>query len=496
MAWGFGDDDDGQPQQRSFLGSIGSFLMKWVVLPIVAVLSLGLIFKNDTARNFVDGFTGGDGKGDGNGAATWLNNMIGKSWDKIKDFVGIKPDAPTPETIAIPRKLGNFTVLEAQKGDFTNDAIVKDRKAQVLLANVGQSYADINNPKVTQLTSGERVQKVQELDELRANSFKLGKKVEVLDIAIDKFKAQNNGSQVITPDKSGLESKLPIIPADLVAFAKEKVGESWGKLPRLSQIEILENAVYEEAAKKVDLGKRSLKEEAGIFNGRLSEILLPDRVPSRIIGPISSLVIGTDVGKTLMPDKHVEIIGRKQIEELLDRKDFAGALKLSDGIKSYFQNTTENIAGNIVAYKKNHPEIKIDEELVLYRGAVKDFGDISKKIIASQRKDLYDNSVGNPTHAALRDVAKTLPDSFNAYSERVSILESNIQKGYSVPPPPSGPIQISHDPEVMRKALEADKAKNTNGGKKEEGTNIENGTTAVPPASPAAPTKTASLTPQ
>jgi len=109
-----------QPQQEesSFLGNIGSMLwtgVKAAFYALLAVVTLGTIFKIESVRNFVDGFTGGDGKGDGKGFASWVTGLFDKGTKAVGEFFTPTPKDEKPVVTSISatksEKIGEADVL-------------------------------------------------------------------------------------------------------------------------------------------------------------------------------------------------------------------------------------------------------------------------------------------------------------------------------------------------------------------------------------------------
>lgn len=449
--FGFGNDEDEyqqqQPREKSFLSKIGSFLMKWVVLPILAVAGIGLLFKIDAVKDFADKHLGGIG--------SKTLDILDTGWNKVKSVFGFGSNStPTSDDVSRTEQIGNTNVLFA-KPALTDKEIVENAKVHEQLSNLKKSYSDLNASS-NLLSLDERKAKTKELDELRPKSFEWGKKAVVWDKSIDDFKTKNPSSNAPTPPKIGLEEKLPAIPEELEKFGREKIGDAWSGLSKLSRIEALENSVYAEAAKKPDLGKRSLREEAGIIDGRISEIFRSERVPEKMFDPMTRTLIKSELGRKLTTDKDIENSAKREIKDLLEHNNLTGALKLSADVQDYFNKTALAIAENGSKMdKKEFTDLKADQQMVLYRDAAKNFGEINDHIKALQRKETYINTVGNPTHKAIADSGQNFSVTYKDYAQKIDGFTKDsaardatptVEAAPPTPPSPPAPAQNTSPP--------------------------------------------------
>lgn len=425
----FGDDEEQQAAPRkTFFGSIGNFIggaIKLALIAVAAVLTLGLIFKNDTAKEFADKNLGGLGTG--------TLNMIEKGWNKTKEFFGFS-NTPTPDSLAEIVKVGNRETIIPKKDGLAADPIVANSELRRKLSDRGAAIAEINDPKNT-FTAAQKAEKLAALEALPGQSFALADKIEVWNTTARLANEKNSGSGLPTIPTIKLEGSLPVIPEKFNDLGRTKVGGAaeWDNLSTVNKIKILNTAVKEGVANKPDLRERSLKEDAGIFSGSTREFFLPDRVQPMENVTVPGLKNVLSVlfrGNEVITDKGIEINARDRIANLIDKGDLESALTISNAIQEKFQKTAVAIPTNIQnkdgSWMELNPDDKLraEKQMVLYKNASESFGKISKHIEAKQMERDYEKQIANPTHSAVATVAATIPTQLKDYEQKLANYKS------------------------------------------------------------------------
>jgi hypothetical protein len=328
----FGDDVENyaqQPQQQSFFGSVGSFLLsaiKFVAIAALAITGIGALLSNsDTARDTVDKFTGGKGKG--------LGTTIANIYDKTKRAI-FSPSTPTSDDVAETVEVNGTKALRPIPKTLPLD---KPQEYEVL-RDINKA---IKNSGSAILTKTEIDKNLLELTKKQDDLLTQGLKYEAWNRKVDNYSNEFADAlasgRVPVPPKINLD-KIPDLPDSLAEYGK-KTFEDWDKLTKLEQIKHLRDDILRSPKKepeiKYTLGNNSYTDNVMYEAHKASK---ESSLGKGVINSWGKGVLnrfGLDNTPTI-PDVGIEVIRLDNIKEAIDKDDYNDAIKMSKEASAYF----------------------------------------------------------------------------------------------------------------------------------------------------------------
>lgn len=251
--FGFGDNDEDeyqQPQEKSFLSKVGSFLFKALTtLAVIALAIVALITFSDTARDKLDEWTKDkDGKG---GLGTKIRESIGAAKEETKSLAenvtnGIKNAANSVSNFVFPPKDGS------------------EIGAKEVAATAAGAYVAKKTYNALKGTDEVKLAKSQEqLETLKEAAEKAKSEAAELKKAADAAKEKLNERGKLDPKRLGDARELS--KAKAAADKAEKVAEKLGK-----KITALEAKIEKDTAK---IAKNGAKTPANPIVNHGSEVI-------------------------------------------------------------------------------------------------------------------------------------------------------------------------------------------------------------------------------
>ncbi len=416
---GFGSNEDEyyeQPQKASFLSNVGSMIwsgLKMAFFAALAVVTLGTVFTmSETATNFVDKYTGGEGKGLATTIKSWMNKIV----DPVKDFINPSPKDEKPLITSVSatksEKIGEADVLLANPA-LSNSPITKSRDINIEDINGRRRQLD------SAMTSDqERITGNKELNKNRAEAMQYLKAVEEWNHSV-----VTKGNELIpgAPQARAIPLNLPSL-GRFEGYGAEKFKGTWESASPVQKIELLENSI--------GLSTDPLKKPAALLPA--DPIRIPELKTTGDVNDITSVhakLFNQNASKTSKNTHNV-------IANLIEEGRFPEATLVANTIIDRLEKEGKGLPNN----KKS--------EGAEYRKAIESLIETRDYTVKLQdRKEL--DPILNQTYKAANDAAAVVPIKIAAYEQGVANyrktveLAKALEKGSStttdattLPPPP------------------------------------------------------------
>lgn len=411
--FGFGNDEEEyqqqreQPREKSFLSKIGSFLwtaVKWAAVAVAAVATLGAVFNwSPSARNFVDGFTGGK-DGDGKGLGSWFSNLFTNAKNKVSDWMS---PTPNPNDVAETKtNKAGVPYLEALPA-LTDNPLVKDPKQYALLKDLTSAYSNLKSASVT---DPDALATRDKLKEQRREATRFAETIEAWNASVDDFKKKNpNG---LTPPR--IELEIPALTPALIAYGKSKQPSLWADATKgttIAQIKYLEAQLGSDFGSDKDLPLQAGRDYLLKPNGVVRDFITAyDNPKANIADIVNSYTAGTAFGRFVGSDKALDEQSQGIIAGLIER----GKLNDAKIIASVARERFEELRAKLDTDGKTD----LKDKGVEYTKARDNFGKIIERIDVIQAKSDFD-VVGHKFNAHVIRTAESTPIIFAEYKKTV-----------------------------------------------------------------------------
>jgi hypothetical protein len=414
--WPFSKSEDeyyAQPQREesSFLGNIGSMLwtgVKAAFYALLAVVTLGTIFKvSDTARNFVDGFTGGDGKGDGKGLASRITGLMDKVTKPVTEFFTPSQKTDTPNITSVSaikvEKIGDAEVL-LPNAALTKSAINQNPAPFTVLTDINGARKSYNSAMVT---TAEGKAANDALDQLRNQERAYLREVDAWNSAV--------ANKTSSEQKVKGEPLPSVIPLNLPDVDKNpllhnvgitKFSAVWNSATPLQKILYLEQ--------EIGASSDPIKKPAGLLPADPS-IHIPDRLRNAYdVNEITSLRFQSKVEGILPPKTSAD----NDPKDLLRKANAVASKLIADG---RFDEASL-VADTIISRLEIRGSQLTDNEKTRgqeYKSAIASLKETREYATTLElRREL--DPILSETYAAGRIVAMVAPQKINEYEQQVS----------------------------------------------------------------------------
>lgn len=392
----FGDDDEQGAPKRSFLNSVGSFLMKWVVMPVAIILGLGLLFsKSEDSKNFADKHLFGLGTG--------TLNLI----EKGKDFLGLSSAPPAPKPPAPAQIKDNIFYIPEQLAN--SEALKKNQDFSVLV-NIPKARDEF----VGALVSPEKAKAGNaEIDRKMLVAMEAGLGIESINRDIKVFANKKGPQPPIIP------LDLPELPKELEERGKTLYPNTWADALPLQKISLLEQRGKQirqpDVLKDVPIYK--IDKEVGSINTVRDALNFVDKIAAE-----------SRPGQWANFDIKTNNVLKSTIASLINERRYTEAANLSDDAVLYLKDL-----GSRLPHDQTDKGEKFNQAIA---------GMEQLKVYATDLK--YDQKLApvlDKTYPALYTASKIANERYDNYNKEVATYIANTPTPTTDTPTPMPPKQ-------------------------------------------------------